>query len=234
MTAGGRVSSEPGIVLHVRPYRETSAIISLLTPHHGRVAGVARGVRGRRRRSSVQPFSSVVVGWTGRGSLVTLTNVESVRQPWLKGESMNAAFYVVELVTRLVPEGESAPRIFAALSWALEGLAAQEMDLVVILRSFEKLLIEELGYGLDFRRDAASGEPISGDVMYELDVHRGFVPTQRAAGIKGELLLEIGQENFMSPDVRQAARKIFRLALAELLGPKPLTSPRLLIKGGGR
>ncbi len=231
MATGRRVSGEPGIVLHVRPYRETSAIVSLLTPNYGRVTGVARGVRGTRRGSPVQPFSSVVTGWSGRSSLLTLTSLESVSQPWLKGESMNAAFYVVELVSRLVAEGESAPRIFAALGWALERLSSQDAELVTTLRSFEKLLLEELGYGLDFRHDASSGEPIAEDAVYELDVLRGFVPGRRAEGIKGELLLEIAEENFESAAVRQAAKKIFRLALGELLGPKPLTSRRLLLRG---
>jgi DNA repair protein RecO (recombination protein O) len=230
MAVGSRVSGEPGIVLHVRPYRETSAIVSLLTPHHGRVAGVARGVRGTRRGSPVQPFSSLVTGWSGRGGLVTLTNLEPVSQPLLKGDSMNAAFYVVELVTRLVAEGESAPRIFAALSWALDSLSSQNVDLLVTLRSFEKLLLEELGYGLDFRNDASTGEPIACDAIYELDVQRGFVPTRRADGIKGGLLLEIAEENFETAAARQAAKKIFRVALGELLGPKPLTSRRLLIR----
>ncbi len=232
MSAGRRVSGEPGIVLHVRPYRETSAIVSLLTRHYGRVAGVARGVRGTRRGSPVQPFSSVVTGWSGRGGLLTLTNIESVRQPWLKGEAMNAAFYVVELVTRLVAEGESAPRIFAALSWALERLSSQDAELAVTLRSFEKLLLQELGYGLDFRHDASSGEPIAQDVIYELDVQRGFFPGQPAEGFEGRLLLEIAEENFESAAVRQAAKRIFRLALGEHLGPKPLTSRRLLLRGG--
>ncbi len=227
-----RVSGEPGIVLHVRPYRETSAIVTLLTPHHGRVAGVARGIRGRRRGSPVQPFSSVVTGWSGRGGLVTLTGIEPLSQPWLKGEAMNAAFYVVELVTRLVAEGESAPRIFAALSWTLERLAAQDVDLVLALRSFEKILLEELGYGLDFRHDASTGEPIEQDLIYELEVQRGFVPTQSAQGFSGVHLLEIAEENFDSVATRRAARKIFQLALGELLGPKPLTSRRLLLRSG--
>ena len=121
--------------------------------------------------------------------------------------------------------------LFAALGWALERLSSQDAELVTTLRSFEKLLLEELGYGLDFRHDASSGEPIAEDAVYELDVLRGFVPGRRAEGIKGELLLEIAEENFESAAVRQAAKKIFRLALGELLGPKPLTSRRLLLRG---
>src|SRR5690606_27132243 len=46
-----RFEDEPAYVLEARPYRETSLLLELLTASHGRLAVVARGVRGASRRA---------------------------------------------------------------------------------------------------------------------------------------------------------------------------------------
>ena len=140
-----RVVDEPCVVLHTRPYLENSLLVSLLSLKHGKVAAVAKGVRGNRRGRVLQPFSCLSVGWVGKSSLVTLTSFESSRQIWLQGDRLAAAFYVAELVSRLVGERDSFPRLYTGVVWAIDSLGDVAMDLEVILRSFEKLLLEELG-----------------------------------------------------------------------------------------
>jgi DNA repair protein RecO (recombination protein O) len=231
---GSRVSGEQGIVLHTRPYRETSLIASIFTLHHGRIAAVVKGARGRRKSNELQPFNTMEVSWTGRGSMVTLTGHEARSHPWLKGDAMAAAFYVVELVTRLAGEHDSLPRVYAALAWVIDSLSVGRPAMDVVLRSFEKLLMQELGYGLDFTHDALSGKPILTDSSYRLDLDRGFVaePAQPDRDtFSGQVLLDIAAEDFESDAARRAAKRIFRRTLAPHLGPKPLTSRRLLFRG---
>lgn len=64
------MTPEPAFLLHKRPYRETSALVELLTLQHGRVRAVAQGVQrpGSRARSRLQPFAPMHVTWTGRAS----------------------------------------------------------------------------------------------------------------------------------------------------------------------
>jgi DNA repair protein RecO (recombination protein O) len=224
-----RVAGEAALVLHARPYRESSAIVSLLTANHGRVPVVARGVRGGKRGNVLQPFNQVRVGWSGRSSLYTLTASELTRHAWLTGNALAGGFYVLELVTRLLPERESVPRIFAGACWALEHLEASAPPLDVVLRIFEKRLLEELGYGLDFTRDADSGEAILPGRTYLLHADSGFVVTDtQDRGYAGELLIEIATDGYRSRAARVAARRIFRDALRPLLGDRPLASRRLL------
>lgn len=225
MTSGTRVVDEPAIVLHTRPYRETSLLISVLTRNHGRVALVGRGVRGRRGRG-IQPFNLLRVGWSGRTSLGTMTGCETERQYWFGGTSLASAFYLAELITRLVAEREAHPRLYAALAWALEHLDQRPS---LVLRSFEKILLEELGYGLDFQQDVG-GEPLLADRRYRLVADQGFEPS--GEGYPGDVLIRIGKGAFHERDVRQAARRLFGEALAVHLGPRPLLSRRLLIRTG--
>jgi DNA repair protein RecO (recombination protein O) len=133
-----------------------------------------------------------------------------------------------------VGEHESLPRLYVGLTWAIEALQAGEPSMDVTLRSFEKLLMQELGYGLDFAHDAASGDRVLADSRYRLDLERGFVADDscvEADSFVGQILLDIASEDFGSIATRRAAKRIFRRALAPLLGPKPLTSRRLLFRG---
>jgi DNA repair protein RecO (recombination protein O) len=228
-----RVSGEPALVLHVRPYREASAIISLLTAEHGRLAAVARGVRGGKRGSVLQPFNQVRVGFSGRGSLYTLTGHELVRHAWLSGQALACGFYVLELITRVLGEHDSHPRLFFGTCRTLEALQGQDTAADVALRRFERLLLEELGYGIDFRQDADSGDLIDPDRDYAWHPDSGFVATSAGRGYPGAVLTMIAEDRYDSRDVRVAARRIFARALEPLLGPRPLASRRLLRRPAG-
>lgn len=221
-----RVTDEPGIVLHSRPYRENSLIVTVFTMTEGRVSVVAKGVRGGRRGRSLQPFTVARLGWSGRTSLGTLTGFDPEIQYWYRGNILACAFYLAELLVRLVSEREPHPRLYAGLAWSLENL---EQRSTVVLRSFEKLLLEELGYGLDFVRDV-HGEPITEDGRYRLVVDAGFFPEER--GVSGAVLQAIAEDDYASESVLHAAKSIFREALAHHLGPRPLTSRRLLVTPG--
>jgi len=225
-----RVVDELALVLHSRPYRETSAIVSLLSAAHGRVAVVARGVRGGKRGNVLQPFNQVRVSWSGRGTLHTLTGCELTHHAGLTGNSLASGFYVIELVSRLIPEHEGVPGVFTAACWVLQRLEVGDAP-EVVLRVFEKRLLEELGYGLDFTCDAETGEPLDAGGRYLLVPEAGFVATgSDNRGYAGAVLLDIGAARFQSRTVRVAAKRIFREALRPLLGPKPLSSRRLLLR----
>jgi DNA repair protein RecO (recombination protein O) len=180
----------------------------------------------------LQPFNQLALSWSGGGSMVTLTSYEGLTHPMFRGDNMAAAFYLAELLTRLLGERESVPRLFAATVWALERLSVEDWSPEVVLRSFEKLLLEELGYGVDFRCDADTGAALQEDLRYALVLERGFVA---AAGeddtCAGLDLLAIADDDYRLLSTRRAAKRIFRRLLAAQLGPKPLTSRLLLQRG---
>jgi DNA repair protein RecO (recombination protein O) len=228
-----RVVGVPAVVLHVRPYRETSAIVSLLTASHGRVVAVARGVRGGRRGQAMQPFNRIRASWQGRGNLATLVSAEPEQHVWLTGESLVAGFYLLELVNRLLHERESMPNVFGALCWSLDCLRDGTPGVDVVLRRFEQLLLAELGYGLEFGRDTDTGEPVDPQAHYRFDPAAGF---RRAAApgthtVSGDVLLDIAAGDYARRAVRVSAKRILRQALAPHLGHRPLASRRLVVRG---
>jgi DNA repair protein RecO (recombination protein O) len=57
---------DEAIVLSVRPYGETSAIVDALTHLHGRHAGLVHGGASRKIRAILQPGNSLYLTWRAR------------------------------------------------------------------------------------------------------------------------------------------------------------------------
>ena len=229
-------TDQPAIVLHARAYRETSLLVNLFTRDHGRVAVVARGRRNAKRGHGMQPFYEGNVSWRGRGSLMTLTRYDVVRSRWLTGNAVASAYYVAELLMRLSREWEPHGRLFAAVRWVLGRIGgdADALAIAASLRQFEKLLLDELGYGYDFTRDAASGAAIDAAAWYRLEAEHGFVGAAANEGYPGRTLIDIAAGDYSSQETRKLARGLFRDAIAAHLGPAPLVSRRLLHRDSAR
>ena len=219
---------QPAYVLHRRAYRETSAIVDFLTQDHGRVAGVARGTRGDGRSRLVEPFSRLAVSWRGKGRLVTVTGCETAHRWRLDGHRLFAGMYLNELMVRVLPVEEAVTDLFRVYEAALAALETED-DIEPTLRMFEKCLLREIGYGLTFDVDAARGEEVRDDAMYEFVDGAGFhaVAGGTPGAWPGAVLKDIARDQYESATVRRAAKAILRQALKPHLGDRPLASREL-------
>ena len=161
--------------------------------------------------------------------MMNLNTFEVEFQPMLTGDALASGMYVAELTTRLLSEHESHPQLFAGIYWALENLSG---DIEGVLRQFEKLLLDELGYGLDFSTDAAARQPIDPTRRYRFDPAVGFVASDSERGYPGDSLLSIGRGEFRTLMDKRLAKRIFRQALTLHLGGRPLMSRKLLYARG--
>ena len=228
LTVAASVLRQPAWVLHRRPYRETSAIVDLLTAGHGRIAAVARGTRRARRPQAVEPFARLEVGWHGAGRLRTLTACEAAPRLALAGRRLFAGMYLNELLMRALPHEEAVAPVFDAYEAALSGLQAGAA-LEPALRSFEKRLLRELGYELAFDAELATGAPIEDDRAYEFVGGEGFraAPPAASGTYSGAVLRAIAADAYDAPEVRRAAKGILRRALGVHVGERPLASREL-------
>lgn len=218
-------------VLHARPYRDSSQLLEIVTGEHGRMALIARGSRGKSggrgggRAVLLQPFRPLLMSWSGRGEMGTLTQVESAgRAVSLQGEAMYSGFYLNELLLRLTARNDPSPELFAYYHEALHALP-HDADRLMTLRLFEKRLLDVLGYGPAWTQTAA-GEFIAAACHYAYQPQSGIVESPQ--GIAGAALLALAAEQF--DDVRHAVavRPVLQAMLNELLGSKPLNSRVLL------
>lgn len=227
-----KIDLQPGFILHTRPYRDTSALVEAYTAGHGRIGLVARGARSQksRLRGLLQPFRRVLLSWSGRGELYTLTGAEEVGQALrLTGEQLISGFYVNELMMRLSHRNDANAQLFACYGATLQSLAEAE-DPRVVLRVFEKRLLDALGYGLQLQRDV-DDRPIDPARSYGYTVEAGPValPTtvSHEVEVSGATLLGLSDERLESESVLRESKTLMRVILSYYLGGKPVRSREL-------
>jgi DNA repair protein RecO (recombination protein O) len=233
MTGKERVQLTPGFVLHLRPWRESSALLEVFTESHGRVGLVARGVRSARsrQRGDLQPFRALRLSWQGRGELGTLTAVEpDGAVVALQGKALYSAFYLNELLMRLLARHDPHPGLFGHYRDCLQRLAAGT-GLEALLRLFELRLLEEAGYALQLDCEATTGEALQADTLYDYHLESGPVAVdgKRDGGFvfRGDSLMAMAREELSDPAVLADAKRLLRSALKLYLGDKPLKSREL-------
>jgi DNA repair protein RecO (recombination protein O) len=227
-----QVRAQPAFVLHARAWRETSLIVELLTRDHGRVAVVARGVQGAKRhplRAALQPLQSIRVDFLPRGELARLVQAEALDAgAMLQGDALMAAFYVNELVLRLLPRQDPAPDLYARYAELRLALAGPG-PLAWTLRRFERDLLELLGYGLPLDQ-GEDGERIDPAGRYRLDAELGPVRDRAhdAGSTSGAALLALAEDRLPPPEQLAELRSAMRGVLQVHLGPQKLKSWGLL------
>lgn len=226
-----RVDGQAAYVLHSRAYRDTSLLVDFFTLEHGKVSAVVKGARrpNSRLRPTIRPFLPLQIGWQGRQELKNLTLAEPVEGTlFLTGTALMCGLYINELLERLLQPLESCPRLFVYYQYVINALNSGE-DIEGALRTFERRLLLELGV-------APSLTGFTRGEVYVYDVHQGVfsagTPTEqnRLRCFYGQHLLAIADDDYSEQSVRQAAKRLMRLLIDQLLGDKPLRSRELLQK----
>lgn len=225
-----RIDLTPVYVLHTRSYRNTSLLVELFSQTQGRISAVAHSARGpkSRYRGQLQVFTPLLASWSSTRELKTLGQVELHGMPLqLNHEPLFCAFYLNELLMRVLQKEDPYPQLFLDYHAALIALEKNDY-LPVVLRRFEKRLLESLGYGLPLMREAETQQPIDPQKHYRFVLQQGlFVCDERQDSFLGADLIAIAQEKFGTEEILRTAKKLTRLALAPVLGANPLFSRML-------
>ena len=227
-----RADHEPGYVLHTYPYKETSLIVEAFSRRHGRVALLARGARRPRSamRGVLLAFQPLQLAWSGAGELATLIRAEwggELHPPAgkMSGRALMCAFYVNELVLRLLPREDPHEALFDFYNASLSQLSRPDSQ-AGTLRTFEKRLLAELGYAPLLEQDAAN-RPIEPERLYAYEPDRGPVPVSGPSAhaserggapvVSGRTLLDVAHDDYQRPQTRDEARLLLRALIGERL-----------------
>lgn len=232
-----RIQQQAAFVLHARPWRETSLLVEVLSADHGRFGLVARGVQGAKRhplRAALQPLQHIRLEADLRGELARLVSAEPLdAAPRLSGDATLAAFYLNELVLRLVQRHDPQPELYVAYAMVRARLDSVE-PLAWTLRRFERDLLMALGLGFDFASDG-EGEPIDPAARYRLDPEHGPRRVrsdrghdERSAYATGQALLALAANELPEASDLASLRRAMREVLAHHLGGRGLKSWEML------
>jgi DNA repair protein RecO (recombination protein O) len=230
MAENRRVLNEPGYLLHQRPYLETSLLLDVFSRNYGRTTLIAKGVKRKKSRTwgILAPFQQLIMAWTGKGEVKTMTNAEALTlRKEIRGERLFCGYYINELILRMLHRNDPHEMLFDSYQFALEALV-RESDLERTLRIFEKRLLQELGYGLHLSNDTYTGAKIEPSTRYRYVAEVGPVIDngEEYSGIvlHGESLRALNDEESFSALHRRELKKLTRATLDRHLDGRPLHS----------
>ena len=234
MSGPRRVALQAAFLLHPRDYSDSSRIVELLTRDHGRISLFAKGAKRAKSpfRPLLQPFMPLLVSWSGSVDGGQLTGAELAGEAApMPPQRLMSGFYVNELLLRLTPRGEPAQEVFDAYALTLDALRRNAPEQAA-LRSFERELLGQLGYGLDLASDAQSGEPLSADRYYHFTPGLGLRGADASAGDRdayaGSELIDIGLGRLEEAGTLRAAKRLLRSAMEHCLEGRGLHSREVM------
>lgn len=155
--------SDEAIVLSLKPHGETSGILEALTASRGRHLGLVRGGVSPKRRALLQPGNRVKLTWRARLSEnLGVFTVELARERahamFERHASLAGLNAFTSVATAVLPEREPHRPAFEGADALLEAMAGHDfLDWAALYVRWEAGLLDELGFGLDLSRCAATG-----------------------------------------------------------------------------
>jgi len=242
-----RVFNQPAYVLISRPYSETSSIVEVFSRDYGRLGLMAKGAKRLKSKTKgvLQPFQPILVSWTGKGEVPTLTGAEidlshiDLFDFELKGDRLVCGFYCNELLVRSIHRYDAHSRLFDVYNETILELnnAKSSRSLADLLRFFEHSLIKEAGYEVDFLSEAAGKKLIDDDAFYCFQSGVGFVRVNQGASnsFQGKVIKSLHGSNYLSTDLELVgpAKQLMRDVLSKSVGYKEITSRNLFLTRQG-
>ena len=176
MAAAKRISDEPAYVLHSYDWSESSLILEVFCRRQGRVALVAKGAKkpSSNFRPVLLPLQPLLVTYTlagdGTADIHTLKGAEWVGGHVMPtGDALLSGMYLNELLLRLLARADPHPALFDAYAGVVRVLASEHGDaLEPVLRSFELLLLREIGLLPSLDAQTMTFAPLLPDTRYTL------------------------------------------------------------------
>lgn len=183
--------SDDGIVLTSRLHGETGLVVSLLTRAHGRHAGFVAGGVSRKARPTWQSGNVVEVAWRAKLSEQLGYYTGELREAHAARAMDDAAELAglsaaCGLIDAALPEREPHPALYDGFHAFLTVLGHEGWPAIYV--KLELGLLQELGFGLDLDKCAATGA--TDDLAY-VSPKTGRAVSRAAAGPYKEKLLAL-------------------------------------------
>ncbi|MEE4245389.1 MAG: DNA repair protein RecO [Kangiellaceae bacterium] len=224
------------VVLHTRPYQESSLIIDAFAEKHGRLSFIAKGIKNPKKshlRAHLQMTAELEAPVSSRGNLKSLNQFEVVTPPSVfVGERFAVANYVSELCLRGLQPNEVQTDLYATVKTTFAGLAdAQAIE--PLLRKFESVLIIAMGIMPNYQTDA-DGNKVVAENFYQLFNNEAFkLVDKQSLELAGQRIFSghclqnmLTVENLTKSDLTDL-KFLNRRLLMSIIGSKPLQSRRL-------
>lgn len=192
--------TDDGIFLTGRPHGETSVIADIFTRTHGRTLGLIKGGRSRRIRPLLQTANALKVEWRARLDeqlgVYTVELAEATAARVFDDKLALSGIMSLAALLQVLPERDPHPKLFDAAQNCLA--SAEKNDFPAQMVRFELRLLDELGFGLELSKCAATGR--KDDLVY-VSPRSGQAITREAGEPYREKLLALPP--FLLPEAHE-------------------------------
>ena len=183
---------DQGVVIAVRQHGESSAILEVFTPAHGRHLGVVRGGTSRRLAPVLQPGNGVQLVWRARlqdhiGAF-TVEPLDSRAHLMADRLALAGLLSVCAVLRVALPERDPHPALFALTKALINDLGGPGWAAAYL--RWEVRLLEELGFGLDLSACAVTGAT---EGLAYVSPKTGRAVSVAGAGVWADRLLPLPQ-----------------------------------------
>lgn len=223
---------EQGIVVGTKRHGETGVIVDVFTHSRGHWLGLVRGGRSRRMRPVLQPGNLVEAAWRARlqehlGSY-TIEPIELKVAGYIDDPFKLAGLTTLTALVQLLPEREPHERLYDAMQTVLGALEDDDVWPALAVR-WEMGLLDDLGFGLDLERCAATGS--SENLIYvspksgrAVSAHAGLPYKDKLFRLPG-FLRRAPKNEITSTDVLDGFALTGHFLLRHLFEPRGLNVP---------
>ncbi len=231
-----RIHQQQAYILLNRPYTETSWIVEVFSRDYGRLALMAKGARRIKShlKGVLLPFQPVLLSWSGKGEIPTLTSAEidqsvfNLIEHELQGDALVCGFYCNELIANLLHRHDPHKKLFKDYHLTIMALnsAHEDDNLGDALRDFEQKLMKEIGYEISFEFEADGKTPIDSSCHYRFQASQGFVRigSSQVGAIGGNVILSMAKKSSTNSSL---GKHLMRDILSQTLGSKKIISREL-------
>lgn len=251
------VTAQAAYLLHYQVHRDTSFQVDFFTLEQGKINLLAKGARKAKpnARALYQPFRPLLISWISKDDPRILTGIEESGAENVLGHNQLAcAYYINELLVRLLPRAQPQPSVFAHYALALAQLSASE-PAEPTLRAFELQLLEGIGLMPDLAACESTGaalhvnekylfypanakavlqskaedlsilaRPKEKDLAAATQLHSDGVTADHGIAVSGRTLLALAAQDVSNPDILKEAKHVMRALIGQQLGSRPLNS----------
>jgi DNA repair protein RecO (recombination protein O) len=174
---------DKGILLAAKPFGETSLIIDVFTPDHGKSSGVVRGGQSKKLKPTLQIGAQLDLTWKARleehlGSfqveLIRSRTANVMNDRLLLAGMLSSA----TLINRFFPTGQVYKQFYESSEKLFDLLQFPDIWTLGYLK-WELEFLETLGFGLDLEKCAVTGT--TEDLKF-ISPKSGRAVSQSAAG----------------------------------------------------
>jgi DNA repair protein RecO len=163
-----------GIILSRTDYGEADRIITVLTPDHGKLRLMAKGVRRIKSKlaGGIELFSTSHITYIqGKGEIGTLISTRLIKYYSTIVKDIDRVQLGYELIkqSNKATEDEPEAAYYGLLEQAFQALDDASIELELIRSWFQAQLLRQAGHTPNLRTDT-NDRPLNADMTYNFDV----------------------------------------------------------------